>query len=202
MALVCSCLNQYRVSLALLSRSPCVLLPSQCFQQGGSPRREQAGKSGAKLCHLGIAQLHIGGVDQASVHALSPTLTPLPLPFFAACELGFYKSAPGDQLCAKCPLHSHSESRGAQVCRCDSSYYRAAQDPPSAACTREYPPPSRALARCPPAPQHEGARAWIKMCPGDSTGVGVQERAAPCNKRLCMHWCPGGNALKTAGTDS
>ncbi|XP_050787147.1 ephrin type-A receptor 8 isoform X2 [Gopherus flavomarginatus] len=56
-----------------------------------------------------------------------------------ACELGFYKSAPGDQLCAKCPLHSYSESRAAQVCRCDSSYYRAAQDSPSAACTR---PPS------------------------------------------------------------
>uniref|UniRef100_K7GC54 receptor protein-tyrosine kinase n=1 Tax=Pelodiscus sinensis TaxID=13735 RepID=K7GC54_PELSI len=56
-----------------------------------------------------------------------------------ACELGFYKSAPGDQLCAKCPLHSYSESRAARVCRCDSSYYRAAQDPPSAACTR---PPS------------------------------------------------------------
>ncbi|XP_077693190.1 ephrin type-A receptor 8 [Eretmochelys imbricata] len=59
--------------------------------------------------------------------------------FCEPCELGFYKSAPGDQLCAKCPLHSYSESRAAQVCRCDSSYYRAAQDPPSAACTR---PPS------------------------------------------------------------
>uniref|UniRef100_A0A8D0LB24 receptor protein-tyrosine kinase n=1 Tax=Sphenodon punctatus TaxID=8508 RepID=A0A8D0LB24_SPHPU len=56
-----------------------------------------------------------------------------------ACQLGFYKSAPGDQLCAKCPLHSHSETWAAQVCHCDSSYYRAAQDPPSAACTR---PPS------------------------------------------------------------
>uniref|UniRef100_A0A8V5HD60 receptor protein-tyrosine kinase n=1 Tax=Melopsittacus undulatus TaxID=13146 RepID=A0A8V5HD60_MELUD len=56
-----------------------------------------------------------------------------------ACQLGFYKSAPGDQLCAKCPLHSHSESRAARVCRCDSSFYRALQDPPSAACTR---PPS------------------------------------------------------------
>ncbi|NXW04750.1 EPHA8 protein, partial [Fregetta grallaria] len=56
-----------------------------------------------------------------------------------ACQLGFYKSAPGDQLCAKCPLHSHSESRAARVCRCDSSFYRAVQDPPSAACTR---PPS------------------------------------------------------------
>ncbi|OWK54620.1 Ephrin type-A receptor 8 [Lonchura striata] len=55
------------------------------------------------------------------------------------CQLGFYKSAPGDQLCAKCPLHSHSESRAARVCHCDSSFYRAVQDPPSAACTR---PPS------------------------------------------------------------
>uniref|UniRef100_A0A8D2P1H9 Ephrin type-A receptor 8 n=1 Tax=Zosterops lateralis melanops TaxID=1220523 RepID=A0A8D2P1H9_ZOSLA len=55
-----------------------------------------------------------------------------------ACQLGFYKSAPGDQLCAKCPLHSHSESRAARVCHCDSSFYRAVQDPPSAACTREY----------------------------------------------------------------
>lgn len=58
----------------------------------------------------------------------------------AACQLGFYKSDPGDQLCAKCPPHSHSESRAARVCRCDSSFYRAVQDPPSAACTRKYPP--------------------------------------------------------------
>ncbi|XP_063091791.1 ephrin type-A receptor 8 isoform X1 [Cavia porcellus] len=56
-----------------------------------------------------------------------------------ACELGFYKSAPGDQLCARCPLHSHSAAPAAQTCRCDLSYYRAALDPPSAACTR---PPS------------------------------------------------------------
>uniref|UniRef100_A0A8I3MB23 Ephrin type-A receptor 8 n=1 Tax=Canis lupus familiaris TaxID=9615 RepID=A0A8I3MB23_CANLF len=56
-----------------------------------------------------------------------------------ACELGFYKSAPGDQLCARCPLHSHSAAPAAQACRCDLSYYRAALDPPSAACTR---PPS------------------------------------------------------------
>lgn len=58
----------------------------------------------------------------------------------AACELGFYKSAPGDQLCARCPPHSHSAAPAAQACRCDLSYYRAALDPPSAACTREYHP--------------------------------------------------------------
>ncbi|XP_036888806.1 ephrin type-A receptor 8 [Sturnira hondurensis] len=56
-----------------------------------------------------------------------------------ACELGFYKSAPGDQLCARCPPHSHSAAPATQACRCDLSYYRAALDPPSAACTR---PPS------------------------------------------------------------
>ncbi|XP_030041729.1 ephrin type-A receptor 8-like [Microcaecilia unicolor] len=56
-----------------------------------------------------------------------------------ACKLGFYKSAPGDQLCTQCPSHSHSEVRAAQVCHCDANYYRAALDSPSASCTR---PPS------------------------------------------------------------
>ncbi|XP_074162027.1 ephrin type-A receptor 8 isoform X2 [Sminthopsis crassicaudata] len=56
-----------------------------------------------------------------------------------ACELGTYKSAPGDQLCARCPSHSHASTTAAQTCHCDLSYYRAALDPPSAACTR---PPS------------------------------------------------------------
>ncbi|XP_078235246.1 ephrin type-A receptor 8 [Pogona vitticeps] len=56
-----------------------------------------------------------------------------------ACQLGYYKSSPGDQLCAKCPLHSSSETQAAQVCRCENGFYRAPQDRPSAACTR---PPS------------------------------------------------------------
>nr|XP_033777968.1 ephrin type-A receptor 8 isoform X5 [Geotrypetes seraphini] len=54
-----------------------------------------------------------------------------------ACKLGFYKSAPGDQLCTQCPAHSHSEVRAAQVCHCDASYYRAALDSPSASCTQQ-----------------------------------------------------------------
>ncbi|XP_077167996.1 ephrin type-A receptor 8 isoform X2 [Paroedura picta] len=58
-----------------------------------------------------------------------------------ACQLGFYKSSPGDQLCAKCPSHSYSDSQAALVCRCESSYFRAAQDPPSAPCTRPPSPP-------------------------------------------------------------
>lgn len=76
------------------------------------------------------------------IQARPPDHRPFP-PSSAACQLGFYKSAPGDQLCAKCPLHSHSESRAARVCRCDSSFYRAVQDPPSAACTRKYTPSCR-----------------------------------------------------------
>ncbi|KAL4658580.1 ephrin type-A receptor 8 [Arapaima gigas] len=56
-----------------------------------------------------------------------------------ACEVGFYKPSAGDQLCGKCPLHSHSESRAALFCPCDANYYRSATDPPAAPCTR---PPS------------------------------------------------------------
>ncbi|KAI4904857.1 hypothetical protein NFI96_018242 [Prochilodus magdalenae] len=56
-----------------------------------------------------------------------------------ACEVGFYKPVAGDQLCGKCPLHSHSETRAALTCPCDASYYRAPMDTPAAPCTR---PPS------------------------------------------------------------
>ncbi|XP_058487575.1 ephrin type-A receptor 8 isoform X2 [Solea solea] len=56
-----------------------------------------------------------------------------------ACEVGFYKPAAGDGLCGKCPQHSHSETRAALSCPCDSNYYRAADDPTAAPCSR---PPS------------------------------------------------------------
>ncbi|KAG7229682.1 hypothetical protein INR49_012728 [Caranx melampygus] len=56
-----------------------------------------------------------------------------------ACEVGFYKPVAGDGLCGKCPQHSHSETRAALSCPCDSNYYRAADDPPAAPCSR---PPS------------------------------------------------------------
>ncbi|XP_058849433.1 ephrin type-A receptor 8 [Acipenser ruthenus] len=59
-----------------------------------------------------------------------------------ACEPGFYKPSARDQLCGKCPLHSHSEMRAAFFCQCDTNYYRAAPDPPAAPCTR---PPSAPL---------------------------------------------------------
>uniref|UniRef100_A0A4W6FKJ2 receptor protein-tyrosine kinase n=1 Tax=Lates calcarifer TaxID=8187 RepID=A0A4W6FKJ2_LATCA len=56
-----------------------------------------------------------------------------------ACEVGFYKPVAGDGLCGKCPQHSHSETRAAISCPCDSNFYRAADDPPAAPCSR---PPS------------------------------------------------------------
>uniref|UniRef100_A0A3B4A533 Ephrin type-A receptor 8 n=1 Tax=Periophthalmus magnuspinnatus TaxID=409849 RepID=A0A3B4A533_9GOBI len=56
-----------------------------------------------------------------------------------ACEVGFYKPVAGDGLCGKCPQHSHSETRAAVSCPCDSNYYRATDDPPAAPCSR---PPS------------------------------------------------------------
>ncbi|XP_072308113.1 ephrin type-A receptor 8 isoform X3 [Eucyclogobius newberryi] len=56
-----------------------------------------------------------------------------------ACEVGFYKPVAGDGLCGKCPQHSHSETRAAVSCPCDSIYYRAADDSPAAPCSR---PPS------------------------------------------------------------
>ncbi len=57
---------------------------------------------------------------------------------FAACEVGFYKPVAGDGLCGKCPQHSHSETRAALSCPCDSNYYRAADDPPAAPCSRKH----------------------------------------------------------------
>ncbi|XP_015260165.1 PREDICTED: ephrin type-A receptor 8-like [Cyprinodon variegatus] len=61
------------------------------------------------------------------------------LPPFAACEVGFYKPVAGDGPCGKCPQHSHSETRAAVSCPCDSNYYRVADDPSAAPCSR---PPS------------------------------------------------------------
>ncbi|XP_056292788.1 ephrin type-A receptor 8 [Pseudoliparis swirei] len=53
-----------------------------------------------------------------------------------ACEVGFYKPVAGNGLCGKCPQHSHSETRAALSCPCDSNYYRAADDPAAASCSR------------------------------------------------------------------
>lgn len=95
----------------------------------------------------GIPQEPRGQRAAPEAHQGGPAGSPEASFSSTACELGFYKSAPGDQLCARCPPHSHSAAPAAQACRCDLSYFRAALDPPSAACTREYhpvaPEPSR-----------------------------------------------------------
>ncbi|KAM8867610.1 ephrin type-A receptor 8 isoform 1-T1 [Synchiropus picturatus] len=59
-----------------------------------------------------------------------------------ACEIGFYKPVAGDGPCGKCPQHSRSEARAALACPCDADYYRAADDPSAAPCSR---PPSAPL---------------------------------------------------------
>lgn len=103
--------------------------------------------------------------------------SPIPEATFSstACELGFYKSAPGDQLCARCPPHSHSAAPAAQACRCDLSYYRAALDPPSAACTREYRPVA-------PGSQVSAGEAGTgdSLGPGICLGPGVTLTLPPC----------------------
>ncbi|XP_041105500.1 ephrin type-A receptor 7-like isoform X1 [Polyodon spathula] len=55
------------------------------------------------------------------------------------CGRGFYKSSSQDLQCSRCPAHSFTDREGSSQCDCDDGYYRAASDPPSAACTR---PPS------------------------------------------------------------
>ncbi|MGH0142723.1 UNVERIFIED_CONTAM: hypothetical protein FKN15_037144 [Acipenser sinensis] len=55
------------------------------------------------------------------------------------CGRGFYKSSSQDLQCSRCPAHSFTDREGSSRCDCDDGYYRAASDPPSAACTR---PPS------------------------------------------------------------
>lgn len=71
-----------------------------------------------------------------SLHSSVYSIYPLPGSLHAACEVGFYKPVAGDGLCGKCPQHSHSETRAALSCPCDSDFYRAADDPPAAPCSR------------------------------------------------------------------
>lgn len=66
------------------------------------------------------------------------TLFILSLSSSAACEVGYYKPVAGDGPCGKCPQHSHSETRAALSCPCDSNYYRAADDPAAAPCSRKH----------------------------------------------------------------
>ncbi|XP_041105501.1 ephrin type-A receptor 7-like isoform X2 [Polyodon spathula] len=53
------------------------------------------------------------------------------------CGRGFYKSSSQDLQCSRCPAHSFTDREGSSQCDCDDGYYRAASDPPSAACTKD-----------------------------------------------------------------
>ncbi|CAB1444085.1 unnamed protein product [Pleuronectes platessa] len=52
-----------------------------------------------------------------------------------ACIPGTFKSKFGEGTCAPCPSNSRTSARGANICPCQSGFYRADSDPPDSACT-------------------------------------------------------------------
>ncbi|KAG7227124.1 hypothetical protein INR49_013922, partial [Caranx melampygus] len=52
-----------------------------------------------------------------------------------ACIPGTFKSKFGEGSCAPCPANSRTSARGANICSCQSGFYRADSDPPDSACT-------------------------------------------------------------------
>lgn len=52
-----------------------------------------------------------------------------------ACFPGTFKSKFGEGSCAPCPSNSRASARGADVCPCQSGFYRADSDPPESVCT-------------------------------------------------------------------
>ena len=58
-----------------------------------------------------------------------------------ACEIGRYKSLPGERECDICPPYSKALFAGSVECKCNTGYYRATQDPRNISCTRPPGPP-------------------------------------------------------------
>ncbi|XP_037314565.1 ephrin type-B receptor 3 [Pungitius pungitius] len=52
-----------------------------------------------------------------------------------ACIPGTFKSKFGEGSCTPCPSNSRTSARGANICPCQSGFYRADSDPPDSACT-------------------------------------------------------------------
>ncbi|XP_056277380.1 ephrin type-B receptor 3 [Pseudoliparis swirei] len=52
-----------------------------------------------------------------------------------ACIPGTFKSKFGEGSCTPCPSHSRTSARGANICPCQSGFYRADSDPPDSSCT-------------------------------------------------------------------
>lgn len=53
----------------------------------------------------------------------------------AACIPGTFKSKFGEGSCSPCPSNSRTSARGANICPCQSGFYRADSDPPDSDCT-------------------------------------------------------------------
>ncbi|KAF3858722.1 hypothetical protein F7725_011923, partial [Dissostichus mawsoni] len=51
------------------------------------------------------------------------------------CIPGTFKSKFGEGSCTPCPSNSRTSARGANICPCQSGFYRADSDPPDSACT-------------------------------------------------------------------
>ncbi|XP_072887762.1 ephrin type-A receptor 8 isoform X1 [Hemitrygon akajei] len=81
-----------------------------------------------------------------------------------ACEPGFFKPNSGDQLCTRCPRHSHSDVMGALFCQCDPNYYRSPSDLPSSPCTRPPTAPVNALSSV------NGTSVFLEWSPPANSG--------------------------------
>lgn len=57
------------------------------------------------------------------------------LSLFSACTPSTFKSKFGEGNCVPCPSNSRTSARGANICPCQTGFYRADTDPPDSACT-------------------------------------------------------------------
>ena len=57
---------------------------------------------------------------------------------FSECSVGTYSEGLGNEPCVVCPPNSEATQTGLTECTCVPVYYRAPDEGPSVACTREY----------------------------------------------------------------
>ena len=55
----------------------------------------------------------------------------------SACPVGTFSDSVGNEPCVVCPPNSEATQTGLTECTCVPDYYRATDDGPSVACTRE-----------------------------------------------------------------
>ena len=56
---------------------------------------------------------------------------------FSECSVGTYSEGLGNEECVVCPPNSDATQTGLTQCTCVQDYYRAPNEGPSVACTRE-----------------------------------------------------------------